>query len=223
VIGDLEEAHWRALLVEIDGGVLLEDAAGRVRLMNRQFIDLFHLPARATEQELLSSDVFADVATSTFLDPDGFLAGISELRQRRVEIRQEPFTTVDQRSLERDVVPIHHGGEFIGLLWIVREVVSAERLEALAAQKDFYDRILEALPAQLAVFSPTGTYEYVSPSAISDPVVRCCTATAAVTQHIGTQRLAGGAPPSRPVRVALPVARRPHRSEGAALQLSPHV
>jgi signal transduction histidine kinase len=172
VIRHLDYAHMCALVVEIDGGVLLEDAAGRVRLMTRQFIDLFQLPETAPEQELLSSDVFAKAAASTFLDPHGFLAGISELRQRRVEIRREPFTTVDQRSLERDVVPMYHDGEFVGLLWIVRDVSSAKRLEALAEQKEFYDRILEALPAQLAVFSPTGTYEYVSPSAIADPVVR---------------------------------------------------
>ena len=36
----------------------------------------------------------------------------------------------------------------------------------------FYRRILESLPAQLAVFSPQGVYEYVTPSAIADPVVR---------------------------------------------------
>ncbi|MFN9744298.1 MAG: ATP-binding protein [Betaproteobacteria bacterium] len=172
MIGDLEAAHWRALMMEIDGGVLLEDAAGRVRLMNRQFIDLFHLQEVPLEQELLSLDVFAKAAAITFLDPDGFVAGISELRQRRVEIRHEPFTTVDQRSLERDVVPMHHDGAFVGILWIFRDVSSAQLLEALAEQKAFYDRILEALPAQLAVFSPTGTYEYVSPSAISDPVMR---------------------------------------------------
>ena len=172
MIRDLDYAHLCALVMEIDGGVMLEDAAGRVRLMTRQFIDLFQLPETAPEHELLSSDVFAKAAASTFLDPDGFLAGISELQQRRVEIRREPFTTVDQRSLERDVVPMYHDGEFVGLVWIVRDVSSAKRLEALAEQKEFYDRILEALPAQLAVFSPTGTYEYVSPGAIADPVVR---------------------------------------------------
>ncbi len=42
----------------------------------------------------------------------------------------------------------------------------------VALVQAFYRRILEALPAQLAVFSPKGVYEYVTPSAISDPVVR---------------------------------------------------
>jgi two-component system, cell cycle sensor histidine kinase and response regulator CckA len=43
---------------------------------------------------------------------------------------------------------------------------------ALAEVTDYYHRILEALPAQLAVFTPDGCYEYVTPSAIGDPEVR---------------------------------------------------
>ena len=48
----------------------------------------------------------------------------------------------------------------------------AESAEDVAAVRAFYRRILEALPAQLAVFSPEGRYEYVTPSAIADPDVR---------------------------------------------------
>lgn len=48
----------------------------------------------------------------------------------------------------------------------------AESAEDVAAVRAFYQRILEALPAQLAVFSPEGRYQYVTPSAIADPDVR---------------------------------------------------
>ena len=42
----------------------------------------------------------------------------------------------------------------------------------LAEVMAFYERVMEALPAQLAVFSPDGVYEYVTPSAIADPETR---------------------------------------------------
>ena len=48
----------------------------------------------------------------------------------------------------------------------------ADAAAEIALVQAFYRRILESLPAQLAVFSPQGVYEYVTPSAISDPVVR---------------------------------------------------
>lgn len=44
--------------------------------------------------------------------------------------------------------------------------------DEVALVQAFYERVLEALPAQLAVFSPAGEYEYVTPSAIADPDVR---------------------------------------------------
>jgi PAS domain S-box-containing protein len=43
---------------------------------------------------------------------------------------------------------------------------------ALAEVMAFYERVMEALPAQLAVFSPDGVYEFVTPSAIADPETR---------------------------------------------------
>jgi two-component system, cell cycle sensor histidine kinase and response regulator CckA len=44
--------------------------------------------------------------------------------------------------------------------------------DEVALVQAFYERILDALPAQLAVFSPDGRYEYVAPSAIADAEVR---------------------------------------------------
>ncbi|WP_082821493.1 PAS domain-containing sensor histidine kinase [Gemmatimonas phototrophica] len=46
------------------------------------------------------------------------------------------------------------------------------RADDLVVVQAFFRRILEAMPAQLAVFSPEGHYEYVTPSAIANPAVR---------------------------------------------------
>ena len=43
---------------------------------------------------------------------------------------------------------------------------------AFLASPAFYERVLEALPAQLAVFSPDCRYQYATPSAIRDPELR---------------------------------------------------
>lgn len=43
---------------------------------------------------------------------------------------------------------------------------------AFPASPAFYERVLEALPAQLAVFSPDCRYQYATPSAIRDPELR---------------------------------------------------
>ncbi len=42
----------------------------------------------------------------------------------------------------------------------------------LAETKSFFEQVLNAMPAQLAVFDPSARYEYITPSAISDPDLR---------------------------------------------------
>ena len=60
----------------------------------------------------------------------------------------------------------------------VRPLPGQEHLHGPSAEKElaevmaFYERVMEALPAQLAVFSPDGVYEYVTPSAIADAEMR---------------------------------------------------
>ena len=161
------------LLEELRAGVLVEDATGTIVYLNPAFCLLLELPG-PSEAYLgrTASDVFQEVALQAFMDPKGFLQGIDELRDRRVAVRSEPFTTTRDVALERDVLPISSEGAFAGILWIFRDLTHLRTSEIVARQKAFYDSILDALPAQLAVFSPTGTYEYVTPSAIADRDMR---------------------------------------------------
>lgn len=70
----------------------------------------------------------------------------------------------------------------------------------------FYRRILEALPAQLAVFSPEGVYEYVTPSAISDPVVRDWIVGRTDAEYAALRKL----PPDVPARRMATIAKVAH-------------
>lgn len=51
--------------------------------------------------------------------------------------------------------------------------LNLERLLAeMTRQKEFYERVLDALPTQIGVLSPSGVFEYVNPAAIADPEMR---------------------------------------------------
>jgi PAS domain-containing protein len=51
--------------------------------------------------------------------------------------------------------------------------LNLERLLAeMTRQKEFYERVLDALPTQIGVLSPSGVFEYVNPAAIADAAMR---------------------------------------------------
>lgn len=51
--------------------------------------------------------------------------------------------------------------------------LNVERLLAeMTRLKEFYERVLDVLPAQIGVLSPSGVFEYVNPAAIADPAMR---------------------------------------------------
>lgn len=79
-------------------------------------------------------------------------------------------------------------------------------VEDVALIQAFYRRILEALPAQLAVFSPEGVYEYVTPSAITDPVVREWIVGRTDAEYAALRKL----PPDVPARRMATIAKVAH-------------
>jgi PAS domain S-box-containing protein len=87
----------------------------------------------------------------------------------------EPMEHTIQRldGEERIVVsysqPIEYKGERAAQT-VIRDVTEQrEAEEELRHLKDFYEQVLNAMPIDLAIFGPDGRYEYVTPSAVSDP------------------------------------------------------
>lgn len=84
--------------------------------------------------------------------------------------------------------------------------LNVERLLAeMTRQKEFYERVLDVLPAQIGVLSPSGVFEYVNPAAIADPEMR--------RWIVGKTNADYGARRGLPMEV---VARRVARQEEAA-------
>ena len=142
--------------------ILIERVGGEVVLVNDGFRALFDLGENALDDPL-------GAAAATF-EPDLFVAGrTSDALPRRDRLRQH-----SGRTIERKVRALYDDDVLTGWVWSCTDVTEeqAEAAGAVARVTEFYKRVLDALPANLAVFSPSGVYEYVTPSAIADPDVR---------------------------------------------------
>lgn len=142
--------------------ILIERVGGEVVLVNDRFRVMFDLEDTALDDPL-------GAAAATFHEPDVFVAGrSSEAVPRRDRLRQR-----SGRTIERKVRALHDADVLTGWVWSCTDVTEQqEAAGAVARMSEFHQRVLDALPAQLAVFSPSGVYEYVTPSAIADPDVR---------------------------------------------------
>lgn len=142
--------------------LLVERANGDVVVVNHLYRDLFELG------DAMPSDPLGRAADSC-VEPSLFI-GERPLDARRHQLR---LRQRNGRMIERQVRAIRDGDRLEGWVWSCVDVTfEDEAVSALARVTDFYKRVLDALPAQLAVFSPAGAYEYVTPSAIADPAVR---------------------------------------------------
>ena len=150
-------------------GLLLVGSNGRVLAVNHRLCLLFDSPIDTrfwTGAD--ATDVFTRMSR-LFHDPDGFLDGIAHLELNGAAVYDEPLCLASGTMLARDFLPLVLEGERCAVLWAFRLRTGTGDTDAVHAH---YRRVLEALPAQLAVFSPTGTYEYVTPSAIADEETR---------------------------------------------------
>jgi len=87
------------------------------------------------------------------------------VRERRARLEAEQL--LERRS--RELFELN--AELRGLTLALEERV-LERTAELAGLKEFYERVLDRLPAQLSVLSPAGVYEYANPAEVSDDALR---------------------------------------------------
>ena len=163
-----------ALLSNLNAGILVENEDRRVELANQSFCDLFKYTV--TPQELTGTDcrALAETAKDFFIDGEKFLARKEKLVADKVRVTGEILATADSRVFQRDFVPIWNGDNYLGHLWMYNDITASIRAkEELQKQREFYDQILNSIPADIAVFNNRHEYIFLNPgSTIRDAELR---------------------------------------------------
>ncbi|MBI1376355.1 MAG: response regulator [Frankiales bacterium] len=126
-----------ALLDHMQSGVLVEDAARRVVLVNQTLLDV--LAADASPADLMGMPAAAAVGQvlSATTDPAPFLRRKADLVHRRWPASDQSLPLGDGRVLEFDFQPLDAGGSDLGALWIFRDATDrVQYQEALARARD---------------------------------------------------------------------------------------
>ena len=126
------------LLVNLQEGILLEDANRQIVLTNQLFCDMFGI--EAPPGLLIGADCSnsAEQSKMFFKDPETFIAKINLTLATRTPVFNEPLELVDGRHFERDYIPTYLDNQYNGHLWKYRDVTERKKVEVEISNLNAY-------------------------------------------------------------------------------------
>ncbi len=172
---ELQLASHRLELLSrhLNYGIMLEDEYRQVVLVNDRFCEMFGIPMKAEDMVGADCNLMAEQAMEEFEDPEGFIRGIRLLLHDRKFQANEELRMKNGKVMRRDFIPVWNDRFYEGHLWVYRDITEEKKMDAvLDKQRQFYEDILNNIPADIAVFDKQHHYLFVNPIAISDPELR---------------------------------------------------
>lgn len=161
------------ILKSLDSAVLVETKERTIALVNEAFCDIFSVPVPPEMMIGADCSQSAEQTKHLFADPEQFVIRILEILEHKVPVRDEVLHLADGRVLSRTYMPIHIDDQYEGHLWKYDDITTRfESDRKIAQQKEFYEKILNEIPADIAIFSPEHKYLFINRFGIKNEVVR---------------------------------------------------
>ncbi|MDE3236020.1 MAG: PAS domain-containing sensor histidine kinase [Bacteroidota bacterium] len=161
------------VLQNISFAILMETADRKVRFVNSSFCKLFQI--NALPEQLIGYDCAksAEFAATLFKESENFVHRILEILEMRIIVNNEELLMKDGRCLVRDYIPVVFDKEQDGHLWVYKDVSDIKKLEAAQeSQKRFYEKVLNNIPADIAIFDKQHKYLFVNKTGVKNDEIR---------------------------------------------------
>ena len=167
------ESVFSSIINNIKSGILLENEKQKVLYCNNRFSCLFQLDE---ENGKIPGNNFIPrllQISKLFIHPETFLKRVEQIMINKQDVASEILEMKDGRILERSYATIYNNGEFKGHFWNYCDITEKKKAEQeIVNQKQFFDEILDNIPADLAVFDKDHHYLFLNPSAIKSDATR---------------------------------------------------
>lgn len=153
-------------------GILAEDNESVIVSANQVFCNLFNISEAPEAIVGLNSINLAQAHKYEFKEPDSFIN--NAIKAKQLPIKSRDFLELkDGRIIERECIPIIENNCITGTLWTFTDISVQHKIGLeLERQKQFYEQILNKIPADIAVFDKEHRYIFLNPVAVKDAQLR---------------------------------------------------
>ncbi len=166
-------ARFSALIANLHTGISMEDEDGHALVTNKKMGEIFGLNGEEQKGRPQNTEAMAASATDLFYEPKRFLESHQQIIKDRRPVSGEQWELTNGRFINRTYIPVYSSnGVFEGNLWVIDDVTEQITNEqALKKQRQFYEHILNSIPADIAVFDAQQQYLFVNPVAVKNEVL----------------------------------------------------
>jgi signal transduction histidine kinase len=167
------ENQLEILVNNSEHSLLMEDENRKIIFTNQKFIDLFGIPEIPEQMIGVDCSESAEQSKGFFKNPDLFVSRINTLLQNRLIHEKEILETVTNKTFERNYYPIFVNNKYRGHLWTYKDItLEIELKKGIEIQRNFFQSILNNIPADIAVFDKNHTYLFVNKYGIKNQELR---------------------------------------------------
>lgn len=166
-------SRMSSLISNLQNGILLESADQKIEFVNDHFCKMFNIPLNPEEMVGLDCSTMAEQSKHLFENPEVFAEKINKIIKDKELVLAEQLRLVNGAIFERSFIPIWNDGNYEGHLWVYSDIT--EKITANKKMEDlriFYEKILDNIPSDIAVFDKDHHYLYVNPRGIKDTELR---------------------------------------------------
>jgi PAS domain S-box-containing protein len=161
------------LINNLHSSILVTDENWKVIFGNQVFLDQF--ASSGDPNELIGMDMLKNLATRKYAykDPENFYNKTIDLVTKKQISLNEELEMADGRIICRDYIPLILGQNSKGGIWKFKDITDKRNVEKrFEEQRLFYERILNAIPADIAVFDKDYRYLFVNKNAFKNDDLR---------------------------------------------------
>ncbi len=164
---------WSKLLDSLKDGIIVTEQDGNVLFANQAFCDIYKIglpPAKLIGTNAIEG---LKIRSQFFKRSDEFLAKSLDMLVSGEMILNEEWEMKDGQMLSRDFIPVHLNNDRRIGIWKLRDITDLKSTERrFAAQRNFYEQILDNIASHVVVWDANRRYLYVNPVGVKDPAVR---------------------------------------------------
>ncbi len=161
------------LINNLQTSIMVTDENCKIVFVNEKFQEMFLKDENVEPLHGMDMKRNLETRKRAYKDPEKFLQKTIAIFDRKEIVLNEEWELIDGRVLSRDYIPLSLGANSKGGIWKFRDITDQKNVDKrLKDQRNFYERILNAIPADIAVFDAEHRYLFVNKNAFKNDELR---------------------------------------------------